>query len=179
MYGVTKVTGELLGNYFFEKYGVDVRGARLPGIISNVTPPGGGTTDYAVEIFYEAVKNVSYVCFLNPNATLPMMYMPDCLKAFIDLMNAPLEGLKHHTDYNLAAMSFNPAELAAEIQRHKPEFTITYEPDFRQKIAETWPESIDDSCSRDEWGWAPDYDLASMVIDMLGVLGARHEKGET
>ena len=179
MYGVTKVTGELLGNYFFEKYGVDVRGARLPGIISNVTPPGGGTTDYAVEIFYEAIRKGNYVCFLRPDTSLPMMYMPDCLKAFIDLMNAPLEGLKHHTDYNLAAMSFNPAELAAEIQKHKPEFTITYEPDFRQKIANSWPKSIDDSYARMEWGWSHDYDLEAMVDDMCFVLTARYEKGET
>lgn len=178
MYGVTKVTGELLGNYYFEKYGVDVRGARLPGIISNVTPPGGGTTDYAVEIFYEAIKEGSYVCFLKHDATLPMMYMPDCLKSFVDLMEAPLESLKHHTDYNLAAISFDPAELAAEIQKHIPEFTVSYEPDFRQKIAETWPKTIDDSCARDEWGWSPDYDLASMVADMLQVLGERHQRGD-
>ncbi len=132
MYGVTKVVGELLGNYYFEKYGVDVRGARLPGIISNVAKPGGGTTDYAVEIFYEAIKTGSYVCFLKPDATLPMMYMPDCLKAFLDLMDAPLENLKRHTDYNLDALSFSPAELASEIRNHIPEFKISYEPDFRR-----------------------------------------------
>jgi nucleoside-diphosphate-sugar epimerase len=178
MYGVTKVTGELLGNYYFEKYGVDVRGARLPGIISNVAPPGGGTTDYAVEIFYEAIKNNNYTCFLKPDATLPMMYMPDCLKAFIDLMQAPLEELNHHTDFNLAAMSFSPVELAAEICNHLSEFKIRYDPDFRQKIAETWPKSIDDSCAREEWGWSPDYDLPSMVADMLCVLGARYKRGD-
>lgn len=178
MYGVTKVAGELLGNYYFEKYGVDVRGARLPGIISNVTPPGGGTTDYAVEIFYEAIKKQSYTCFLTEDTALPMMYMPDCLKAFVQLMEAPLENLKHHTDFNLAAMSFTPATLAAEIKKNMPEFKISYDPDFRQAIADSWPKSIDDSSSREEWGWKPDYDLASMVKDMLKVLGARHSRGE-
>jgi nucleoside-diphosphate-sugar epimerase len=178
MYGVTKVTGELIGNYYFEKFNVDVRGARLPGIISNMTPPGGGTTDYAVEIFYEALKNGKYTCFLKPDTTLPMMYMPDCLKAFNELMSVPLENLKHHTDFNLAGISFNPQELADEIKKHIPEFTINYEPDFRQKIADSWPKTIDDSVARDEWGWKPDYNLASMVTDMLKVLGERHDRGE-
>ena len=178
MYGVTKVTGELLGNYYFEKFGVDVRGVRLPGIISNVAPPGGGTTDYAVEIFYEAIKHGKYTCFLGPESTLPMMYMPDCLKAFNMVMDAPLEKLKHHTDFNLAGISFNPFELASEIMTHIPEFNITYEPDFRQKIADSWPKSIDDTASREEWGWSPDYDLSSMVADMLRVLGERHKRGE-
>jgi len=179
MYGVTKVTGELLGKYYFEKFGIDVRGIRLPGVISNVAPPGGGTTDYAVEIFYEALKKGSYVCFLRPDTTLPMIYMPDCLKAFEALMNAPSENLIHRTSYNLAALSFNPAELAAEIQKHKPEFTITYEPDFRQEIADSWPISIDDSYARMEWGWSHEYDLEAMVDDMCFVLMARYEKGET
>jgi threonine 3-dehydrogenase len=175
IYGVTKVTGELLGKYFFEKFGVDVRGIRLPGVISNVAPPGGGTTDYAVEIFYEAIERGSYECFLRPDTTLPMIYMPDCLKAFQDLMDAPSETLKHRTSYNLSSLSFNPAELAAEIMKHKPEFTITYKPDFRQEIADSWPMSIDDSCARAEWGWSPDYDLGAMVDDMCFVLAARHE----
>ena len=178
IYGVTKVVGELLGNYYFEKWGVDVRGARLPGVISNVAPPGGGTTDYSVEIFYEAIENQEYTCFLKPDSTLPMIYMPDCLKAFKDLMNAPVESLKHHTDFNLGSLSFNPAELASEIQKHVPEFKIKYEPDFRQKIADSWPNSIDDSAAREEWGWSPDYDLSAMVTDMLKVLGERHKKGE-
>jgi nucleoside-diphosphate-sugar epimerase len=178
MYGVTKVTGELLGKYFSEKFNVDVRGIRLPGVISNVAPPGGGTTDYAVEIFYEAIKKGSYKCFLRPDTTLPMIYMPDCLKAFQDLMDAPSENLKHRTSYNLSSLSFNPAELAAEIVKHKLEFTITYEPDFRQKIADSWPMSIDDSCAREEWGWSPDYDLGEMVDDMCFILSARYEKGE-
>lgn len=178
MYGVTKVAGELLGKYFFDKFGVDVRGIRLPGVISNVAPPGGGTTDYAVEIFYEAIKKGSYECFLRPDTKLPMIYMPDCLKAFQDLMDAPSKNLKHRTSYNLSSLSFNPAELAAEIVKHKPEFTITYEPDFRQKIADSWPMSIDDSCAREEWGWSPDYDLGEMVDDMCFILSARYEKGE-
>jgi len=178
IYGITKVVGELLGNYYFEKWGVDVRGARLPGVISNVAPPGGGTTDYAVEIFYEAIKHGKYACFLKSDSTLPMIYMPDCLKAFKELMEAPIENLKHHTDFNLGALSFNPAELAAEIKKHMPEFEISYKPDFRQNIADSWPRSIDDSASREEWGWSPDYDLEAMVADMLRVLGKRHEKGE-
>ena len=178
IYGVTKVVGELLGNYYFEKWGVDVRGARLPGVISNVAPPGGGTTDYAVEIFYEAIKHQEYTCFLKPDSTLPMIYMPDCLKAFKELMDAPIENLKHHTDFNLGALSFNPAELAAEIKKHIPEFKISYKPDFRQKIADSWPKSIDDSAARLEWGWSPDYDLGAMVADMLKVLGERHKRGE-
>jgi len=178
IYGVTKVVGELLGNYYFEKWGVDVRGARLPGVISNVAPPGGGTTDYAVEIFYEALKYQEYTCFLKPDSTLPMIYMPDCLKAFKELMDAPIENLKHHTDFNLGALSFNPAELAAEIKTHIPEFKITYKPDFRQKIADSWPKSIDDSAARKEWDWSPDYDLGAMVADMLKVLGEHHKRGE-
>jgi len=178
MYGVTKVSGELLGNYYFEKFGVDVRGLRLPGIISNVAPPGGGTTDYAVEIFYEAIKHGKYTCFLGPESTLPMMYMPDCLKSFRMIMDAPLENLKHHTDFNLAGVSFNPRELVSEIKRHIPEFEITYEPDFRQEIADSWPESINDSAAREEWGWSPDYDLGAMVEDMLKVLGERQKRGE-
>jgi nucleoside-diphosphate-sugar epimerase len=178
IYGITKVVGELLGNYYFEKWGVDVRGARLPGVISNVAPPGGGTTDYAVEIFYEAIKHQKYTCFLKPDSTLPMIYMPDCLKAFKELMEAPLEKLKHHTDFNLSALSFNPAELAAEIKKHMPEFEISYKPDFRQNIADSWPKSIDDNAAREEWGWSPDYDLEAMVADMLRVLGERHMRGE-
>ena len=175
MYGITKVAGELLGNYYFEKYGIDVRGARLPGIISNVAPPGGGTTDYAVEIFYEAIKHKRYTCFLREDTVLPMMYMPDCLKAFITLMDAPLSSLRRHGDYNLAALSFNPRELAAEIKRHIPEFKVEYRPDYRQAIADSWPRSIDDSASREEWGWSPDYDLAAMTKDMLKRLRIRYE----
>jgi len=177
MYGITKVVGELLGNYYFERHGVDVRGARLPGIISNVAPPGGGTTDYAVEIFYEAIKHGRYTCFLEEDTVLPMMYMPDCLKAFVTLMEAPLYSLRHHGDYNVGALSFSPKELAAEIKRHIPGFEVRYEPDYRQAIADSWPKSVDDSASREDWGWSPDYDLPAMVEDMIDVLGARHREG--
>lgn len=177
MYGVTKVAGELLCNYYWEKFKLDVRGVRYPGIISNKTPPGGGTTDYAVEIFYEAIKQGEYKCFLRSDSTLPMMYMPDCIKATLDLMDAPLERLKHHCDFNLSALSFNPKELAEEIRRHIPDFKIAYEPDYRQAIADSWPMSIDDSAAREEWGWKPSYDLTSMVEDMLKALEEKHAKG--
>lgn len=173
MYGVTKVTGELLTNYYFEKFGLDVRGCRYPGIISNKTLPGGGTTDYAVEIFYHALKYGVYECFLKPETTLPMMYMPDCVKATIQLMKAPLDKLKHHTDYNLSAFSFCPRELVNEIKKHIPGFNVTYVPDYRQEIAESWPKTIDDSVSRKEWGWEPSFDLKMMVEDMIKVLSSR------
>jgi threonine 3-dehydrogenase len=177
MYGITKVIGELLGNYYYEKYGVDVRGVRFPGIISNVAKPGGGTTDYAVEIFYEAIKNKKYTCFLRDDTMLPMMYMPDCLKAFISLMNVESDELKHRCDFNLSAMSFDPKTLAKEIKKHMPEFEISYKPDYRQEIADSWPESIDDSTARDEWSWKPDFDLPTMVQDMLKVLQERFNAG--
>lgn len=167
MYGITKVSGELLGNYYFTKFGVDMRGMRYPGIISSVTLPGGGTTDYAVEIFYEAVKNKYYNCFLKSDTRLPMMFMPDCIKATIMLMEADVTKLKHHSDFNVTAMSFTPEELAAEIRKYIPDFKIEYNPDFRQAIADSWPQSIDDSCAREEWGWQPDYDLARMTKEML------------
>jgi nucleoside-diphosphate-sugar epimerase len=143
MYGLTKVAGELLGDYYVKRYGLDVRGCRYPGIISHETPPGGGTTDYAVAIFFEAVKNKSYKCFLNETTRLPMMYMPDCLKATLDLMGADFSRLKHHADFNVAAMSFSAGELGAEIKKHIPDFRIAYELDDRQAIADSWPESID------------------------------------
>lgn len=174
MYGVTKVTGELLGNYYFHKWGVDVRGIRFPGIISNMAPPGGGTTDYAVEIFYEAIKNRRYTCFLKPDSTLPMMYMPDCLKSVIQLLETDLSHLRHHADFNLAALSFSPEELVDEIRKHLPDFKVDYKPDYRQAIADSWPKDIDDSIARWEWGWKPEYDLPAMVIDMLHVLRLRH-----
>ena len=173
MYGVTKVAGELLADYYVQKFNVDVRGSRFPGIISHETLPGGGTTDYAVAIFYEAVKNGRYACFLRADTRLPMMYMPDCLKSVIDLMEADFSRLRHHADFNLAAMSFSAAELAAEIRKHIPDFVCEYRPDFRQAIADSWPMSIDDSAAREEWGWKPDYDLAAMTKDMLTVLAQR------
>lgn len=178
MYGLTKVAGELLCNYYFNKFGLDVRGVRYPGIISNKTLPGGGTTDYAVEIFYEAIKYMRYQCFLREDSTLPMMYMPDCIKATIDIMNADLNSLKHHADFNLAAVSFSPRELAEEIKKHLPKFTITYKPDHRQAIADSWPKSIDDSAARKEWGWKPSYDLPAMVKDMIDVLEKRQKQGK-
>ncbi len=167
MYGITKVAGELLGDYYVRKFGLDVRGLRYPGIISHETLPGGGTTDYAVAIFYEAIQNKRYTCFLKENTRLPMMYMPDCLKATIDLMEADFSKLKHHSDFNVSAMSFTPGELAAEIKKHIRDFTIEYQPDFRQAIADSWPDSIDDSAAREEWGWKPSYDLAAMTKDMI------------
>ena len=167
MYGVTKVAGELLCDYYFSRFGVDVRGLRYPGIISYKTPPGGGTTDYAVAIYYEAIKHGRYTCFVGPETMLPMMYMPDCIKATIDIMEAPLENLVHHSDFNVGAMSFSARELAASITESIPEFECTYEPDFRQAIADSWPKSVDDSAAREEWGWSPSYDLPAMTEDML------------
>jgi len=167
MYGVTKVAGELLCNYYHIRFGLDVRSVRYPGIISSETPPGGGTTDYAVEIFYEAIKNKRYTCFVREDTVLPMMYMPDCIRAAIDLMEADTSRINHRTSYNLTAMSFSAGELVAEIKKYIPEFKCEYKPDFRQKIADSWPMSIDDSAARKEWGWKPTYDLASMVKDMI------------
>ena len=178
MYGVTKVAGELLGDYYFRKFGLDCRGLRYPGIISSEAPPGGGTTDYAEAIFYEAVKAGRYKCFLGPETALPMMYMPDAVKALMQLAEADITTLAHHCDFNIGAMSFTPAELAAEIKKHVPGFEITNEPDFRQAIADSWPRSIDDAAARKEWGWRPDYDLAAMVGDMLEKLSARHKAGK-
>jgi nucleoside-diphosphate-sugar epimerase len=178
MYGVTKVAGELLGDYYFKRFGVDVRGIRYPGIISNETLPGGGTTDYAVEIFYEAIKNKKYTCFLKKDTILPMMYMPDCIKGTMDLMQADLKKLKHHCDFNMASMSFSADELAAEIKKHIPEFKVDYKPDFRQTIADSWPQSIDDSVARKEWGWKPSYTLSSMTKDMLEVLDKKYKEGK-
>jgi len=177
IYGVTKVAGELLCDYYVRRFGVDARGLRYPGIISAETMPGGGTTDYAVEIYYEAVANGHYTCFLNEDTRLPMMYMPDCVKGTIDLMEADFDCLEHHGDFNMGSMSFSAGELAASIRTHLPDFTVTYEPDYRQKIADTWPSSIDDSAARAEWGWCPEYGLEAMTRDMLARLKARHEAG--
>lgn len=178
MYGVTKVAGELLCNYYYLKFGVDVRSVRYPGIISSETPPGGGTTDYAVEIFYDAIKKKSYSCFLKEDSTLPMMYMPDCLKATVDLMEADSAKIKCRTSYNLAAISFSAGQLVAEIKKHIPQFRCEYKPDFRQKIADSWPMTIDDSLARKDWGWRPAYDLAGMTKDMLEKLSRRHAEGK-
>ncbi len=178
MYGVTKVAGELLSDYYFHRFGLDVRGLRYPGIISSETPPGGGTTDYAVEIFYEAIKNKKYTCFVGEDTRLPMMYMPDCLDATLQLMEADISKLKHHSDFNVTAMSFSAGELAAEIKKHIPEFAVAYEPDFRQAIADSWPMSVDDTVARKEWGWKPKFELAAMTKDMLEKLGQKHKAGQ-
>lgn len=167
MYGLTKAAGELLCDYYVAKFGIDVRGIRYPGLISYKTPPGGGTTDYAVEIFYEAIKNKSYTCFLEKDTVLPMMYMPDAIRGTIQLSQTEFSKLKHHSNFNFAAISFSCEELANEIKKHIPEFKIEYKPDFRQKIANSWPKSIDDSASRNEWGWKVEYDLAKMTEDMI------------
>ena len=178
MYGVTKVTGELLCDYYVRRFGVDARGLRYPGIISAETLPGGGTTDYAVEIYYKAVEDRKYTCFVREDTRLPMMYMPDCLKATIDLMEAPFDTLKHHGDFNVGSMSFTAGELAAEIAKHIPGFEVTYAPDFRQKIADSWPASLDDTAAREEWGWSPSYDISSMTEDMLAKLNDRYAVGK-
>ena len=168
MYGVTKVAGELLCDYYHTRFGVDSRGLRYPGIISYVAPPGGGTTDYAVEIYYDAIEHGRYSCFLEPNTRLDMMYMPDAVKAAIDLMEADAARLEHRNAFNVAAMNFTPEEVAAEIAGHIPEFTISYAVDpVRQGIADSWPNSIDDTAAREEWGWSPSHDLESMTSDML------------
>ncbi len=171
-YGVTKVFIELWGEYYTKRFGVDFRSLRYPGIISSEALPGGGTTDYAVEIFYEALKNKKYTSFLDKGTYLPMMYMPDCIKCTIDLIEADESKLKHRS-FNITAMSFAPEEIAAEIKKHIPEFEMSYEPDFRQAIAETWPASLDDSVATEEWGWTPDYDLAAMTKDMLEKLSKK------
>jgi len=177
MYGITKVAGELLADYYLKKYNLDVRGLRYPGIISNETLPGGGTTDYAVAIYYDAIKYGKYTCFVKEDTRLPMMYMPDCLKATIDLLQADLATLKHHSDFNVGAMSFSVKELAESIKKYMPNFQIEYKPDYRQAIADSWPNAVDDSAARKEWGWKPSYDLNTMTQDMLKVIGEKHKKG--
>ena len=167
VYGISKYAGEFWCNYYHHRYGVDVRSLRYPGLISYKSAPGGGTTDYAIEIFNEAIEEKKYQCFLNEDSYLPMMYMPDAIKATIELMEAPADKISIRTSYNISSMSFSPAEIAAEIKKHIPEFEITYESDYRQAIADSWPNSIDDSVARNDWGWTEDYNLSSMVKDML------------
>ena len=177
IYGVTKVAGELLCDYYYKRFGVDTRGVRYPGIISYETLPGGGTTDYAVEIYYEAIKHKKYTCFLKEGTYLDMMYMPDAIKAAIDLMEAEPGKLKHRNAFNVTAMSFAPEHIAAEIKKTIPEFSIDYKVDpVRQAIAETWPNNMDDSVARQEWGWKPKYNLASMTKDMLEKLSQKLKK---
>lgn len=171
MYGVTKVATELLSDYYFTKYGVDTRSVRFPGLISNMTLPGGGTTDYAVEIYYSAVKGEEFVCPIKPGTYMDMMYMPDALKAAVDIMNADPSKLVHRNSFNIASMSFDPEIIYNKIREHIPEFKMRYEIDpVRQAIAESWPDKMDDSCARAEWGWTPSFDLESMSVDMISSL---------
>lgn len=168
IYGVTKVAGELVCDYYHHRFGVDTRGVRFPGLISHVAIPGGGTTDYAVEMFYNAIRNRRYTCFLRSDTRLDMMYMPDSIKAAIEVMAADPARLEHRNSFNIGAMNFTPDELAAEIRKHLPDFRMEYQVDpVRQAIADTWPQSIDDSAAREEWGWQPEYDLSAMTRDML------------
>ncbi len=174
IYGVTKVSGELLCDYYFKRFGVDTRGVRYPGIISNVTPPGGGTTDYAVHIYYDAIKYKKYSCFLKEGTSLDMIYMPDAVRAAIDIMEADPAKLIHRNCFNVTAMNFTPEQIEAEIKKHIPDFVMDYNVDpIRQAIADSWPNSMDDSVARQEWGWKHEYDLASMTTDMLNVLSKK------
>jgi len=178
MYGVTKVTGELLSDYYFKRFNVDTRSVRYPGIISNVTPPGGGTTDYAVEIYYAAVKGEAYTCPLRPGTFHDMMYMPDALEAAIQLMEVDPSKLKHRNSFNVTAMSFDPEMITSEIKKHIPNFEIRYAIDpVKQSIADSWPNRMDDTSAREEWGWDPKYDLAMTTEDMLTVLREKHQRG--
>jgi nucleoside-diphosphate-sugar epimerase len=179
VYGISKLAGERWIEYYYNKYGVETRSLRYPGLISYKTEAGGGTTDYAVEIFYEAIKNKKYECFLGPDTTLPMMFMPDAIKATIDVMEAPAEKLSLRSSYNVAGISFTPKILATEIKKHIPEFEITYKPDFRQAIADSWPASIDDDIARKDWGLHYEYDLSKMTEVMLREIGRKHMSGIT
>ncbi|HYA55237.1 MAG TPA: NAD-dependent epimerase/dehydratase family protein [Nitrososphaerales archaeon] len=178
MYGVTKVAGELLAEYYWLKHGLDVRSVRYPGLISSEAKPGGGTTDYAVEIFYSAIQTGRYTCFLGEGTVLPMMYMPDALRAAIEVMEADAAKVRMHRGYNVAAFSFSAGELASEIAKHIPGFRVSYSPDTRQAIADSWPRSIDDSSARRDWGWREEYDVPGMVADMLARLSGRLPAGE-
>lgn len=167
VYGISKYAGEFWCNYYHHRFGVDVRSLRYPGLISYKSAPGGGTTDYAVEIYHEALEEKRYTCFLKENTYLPMMYMPDAIRATIELMEAPAEKISIRTSYNLSSMSFSPKEIGEEIKKYIPEFSMNYQPDYRQAIAESWPQSIDDSVARDDWGWKHEYDLSKMTKDMI------------
>lgn len=167
VYGISKYAGEFWCNYYHQRYGVDVRSLRYPGLISYKSAPGGGTTDYAVEIFHEALEHGKYECFLAEDSYLPMMYMPDAIRATIELMESPADKISVHTSYNLSSMSFSPKEITAAIKKHIPGFSIRYKPDYRLKIANSWPQSIDDAVARNDWGWKEEYDLGRMTEDML------------
>lgn len=167
IYGISKQAGERWCDWYFQKHGLDVRSIRYPGLISYKTKAGGGTTDYAVEIFFEAVANKKYECFLKEDTALPMMYMPDAIRGTIDLMEAPAEKISTRSGYNFSGFSIAPKDVVAEIKKHIPKFAVTYKPDFRQQIAESWPQSIDDSVAQKDWGWKPEYDLSKMATDMI------------
>jgi nucleoside-diphosphate-sugar epimerase len=174
VYGISKQTGERWCEYYSKRYNVDVRSIRYPGIISWQTLPGGGTTDYAIDIYHKALKHKKYICFLNGQTTLPMMFMDDAIKATMNIMSAPAKKIKIKSSYNLAAISFNPEEIAASIRKHIPEFTINYEPDFRQAIADSWPQSISDSEAREDWDWKHSFDLDAITDVMLSSLKDRY-----
>jgi nucleoside-diphosphate-sugar epimerase len=167
VYGISKYAGEFWCNYYFQRYGVDVRSIRYPGLISYKSAPGGGTTDYAIEIFQEALAEKKYNSFLKKDTYLPMMYMPDAIRGTIELMEAPSDKISIRTSYNLSSMSFSPEQLASEIKNFIPDFNVTYNPDYRQAIADSWPQSIDDSAARADWGWKPEYDIKKMTADMI------------
>jgi nucleoside-diphosphate-sugar epimerase len=167
VYGISKLTGERFCEYYATRYKLDVRSLRYPGLIGYKALPGGGTTDYAVDIYHKAAANTPFTCYLEPDAYLPMMYMPDALQATLDLMHAPASQISIRSSYNLSAMSFSPAEIAASIRQYVPDFAVSYAPDYRQQIAESWPQSIDDSAARQDWNWKPQYDLDAMTVDML------------
>lgn len=178
MYGVCKVTGELLSDYYYYRFGVDTRSVRFPGLISYVTLPGGGTTDYAVEIYYDAIRKGSFTCNVKAGTYMDMMYMPDALNAVVQLMEADPSKLKHRNSFNIAAMSFDPEQIAAEIRKHIPAFKMDYQIDpVKQAIADSWPNSMDDTCAREEWGWKPEYNLQNMTVDMLQKVKEKFDKG--
>jgi nucleoside-diphosphate-sugar epimerase len=174
VYGISKVAGELWSQYYFNRYGIDVRSVRYPGIIGYQSLPGGGTTDYAVDIYHKAVLSQPFECFLRDDTRLPMLYMDDAIRGTLQLMDAPADQVKVRTSYNLAAMSFTPAEISLEIKKHVPGFQVSYKPDFRQAIADSWTQSIDDTQARKDWGWAPRFDLSSMTVDMLEQLAKQY-----
>ncbi|MHA4736597.1 NAD-dependent epimerase/dehydratase family protein [Dyadobacter sp. MSC1_007] len=175
VYGISKTAGENWSNYYFKRYGLDIRSLRYPGIIGYQSMPGGGTTDYAVDIYHKAVNNEVFECFLKPDTTLPMIYISDAMDATVRLMEAPAEKIRVRTSYNLAGMSFSPEEIAASIRKHLPDFSIQYKPDFRQAIADSWPKEIDDSQARKDWGWRPAYSLDKMTEEMIAELRKKYD----
>ena len=176
VYGISKAAGENWAQYYFTKYGLDIRSIRYPGIIGYQSMPGGGTTDYAVDIYHSAVKNENFSCFLDSDTKLPMMFMDDAIRSTIELMQSPIENIKIRTSYNVAGMSFSPSEIYNEIKKSYPNFKIEYNSDFRQKIADKWPKSIDDKEARNDWGWKPEYNLSSMTLEMLEKLKEKYNK---